>query len=1425
MNPLRAVVVAVGRFSSDVPAGDEAGYGFAGWPPLSFVYDLAPRVGRALADCSYEVVELVDPDRRQFRDAVESAIEQGSSVVHIISHGRASEKDPTRLDVVPASGGFEIGMNVTEWVSAAEHAGRPVLFLLDLCRSGRAARLPFMLQLAGWDTSVWVIAAAGSRQDAFDGRFSSAVAEALEQLTVDGLGTDPSRPYVSFSTFARSVGRRIESMPGIPQRVHASVLDPAQDEPVVPFFRNPRHVDDPRQRAREALEPSLRVFADDLDEVLDARHFRDRVGAHFTGRHRELRALTAWLDGEARGAPALTIVTGSPGVGKSALIGALVCAAHPALAAGASALRDRLGELERPRVDEDLAAVHARQRRLSEVMASLGRQLRSPEPPGGWTPPRLIEALGKRTRSPAIVLDALDEALDPTALMTVLLIPLAQTRRPGGGPLCRLLVGMRPWEEFAPLRELAEPGAGVVDLDRVRPAELRDDLRDYIRARLGDLPGYPGTRVADAAAARLVPGTADRHSWGEFLVAAVFCRYLASVPPPADAAAAERLGETVPQSLPAVLELDLAAQAGGPAVRAVLAAFAFAKGDGLPAELAASVALAFGGVGATEALLATGRFYLRTAVDRDGVTLYRLFHQGLADYLRRHPRRPARWDEDAAAPSVVRDYAGVVFDRLTRAYTSAPAGSSPWQLAPPYLLRHAIQHAAEADRVDDLLLDADFLVHAEPATLGPELRNAGSGDAQLVAAVYRTSASVHRQATPPDRRWLLAIDALRYQADTLAARIAPMAAGRWQPWWATGSKLSKALRDTLTGHAGPVNAVACATIKGRDVAVTAGRDGTVRIWDLASAEQVGHSLTGHRGSVDRIVVPPGAGRPLAVSGGRDGTVRVWDLAHGEQDGPPLAEVAGSVTALTCGSAGDGVAVVVAGDRAGHARAWTLPDRLPYGTPIRGAAGAVTALAWIAQQDGPVVIVGDRSPTVGAYRLGNGRLLDRTSVDAGPVTVAFARAASIGSTDVLLVDGRDGLVLVRFSWQGLFSANVGTSGEQAVAVSEATVDADSFVIRGTRPGTVELALPDFFRSREKHLVRRLHGHAGQVRDIAVTSVSGRTVAVTAGDDETVRVWDLVRGIEEKDVAQGHVGTVTAAACVRGLAVTGGRDGRILAWDLPSGEAVGRSNRNKPTKNWWERDAPEPSQGHVGPVKAIAAATLAGKPVAVSAGRDRTLRRWRLPSVRQIGPAMLGHQGPVNTVAVIRVDGADVAVSGGEDAKLLRWEVETGRRIGRPLAGHTAPVTAVAGGVVGGLPVAVSAGRDGSIVLWDVPAGQEIRRAAAGTVTGIGTAEVDGTVIAFTAGADGAVRLWELATLSPIGPAMTGHTGHISATTFVRKGNEAFVATGARDRTMRFWDPRSRRCADQLIFPSPLQCATAAADGSLLVCADWEVIVLR
>jgi WD40 repeat protein len=82
------------------------------------------------------------------------------------------------------------------------------------------------------------------------------------------------------------------------------------------------------------------------------------------------------------------------------------------------------------------------------------------------------------------------------------------------------------------------------------------------------------------------------------------------------------------------------------------------------------------------------------------------------------------------------------------------------------------------------------------------------------------------------------------------------------------------LEAELTGHTDTVLAVR--TDPTGRFAITGGLDGTVRVWDLPTGEQV-RILTEPHGSVQTVCVTPDG---LVAAAGSDATVRLWDLATG-----------------------------------------------------------------------------------------------------------------------------------------------------------------------------------------------------------------------------------------------------------------------------------------------------------------------------------------------------------------------------------------------------------------------------------------------------------------------------------------------------------------------------------------------------------------
>ncbi|WP_223835735.1 WD40 repeat domain-containing protein [Streptomyces venezuelae] len=318
---------------------------------------------------------------------------------------------------------------------------------------------------------------------------------------------------------------------------------------------------------------------------------------------------------------------------------------------------------------------------------------------------------------------------------------------------------------------------------------------------------------------------------------------------------------------------------------------------------------------------------------------------------------------------------------------------------------------------------------------------------------------------------------------------------------------------------------------------------------------------------------------------------------------------------------------------------------------------------------------------------------------------------------------------------------------------------------------------------------LSGHTGSVYAVACAELGGRPLAVTTGQDGTVRVWDLATGRTVGRPLTGHTGSVHAVACTeldgRPLAVTTGQDGTVRVWDLATGRTVGR-----------------PLTGHTGSVHAVACTELDGRPLAVTTGEDGTVRVWDLATGHAIGSPLTGHTGWVQAVACTRLDGRPIAVTGGYDRTVRLWDLATGHAVGRPLAGHTGPVHAVACTERDGRPVAVTTGQDRTARVWDLAAGHAVGKPLTGHtgwVHAVACTERDGLPVAVTTGEDGTVRLWDLATGDTIGKPLTGHSGAVHAVACTAlDGRPVAVTTGANDKTARVWDLDARHTVGEALF---------------------------
>ena len=283
----------------------------------------------------------------------------------------------------------------------------------------------------------------------------------------------------------------------------------------------------------------------------------------------------------------------------------------------------------------------------------------------------------------------------------------------------------------------------------------------------------------------------------------------------------------------------------------------------------------------------------------------------------------------------------------------------------------------------------------------------------------------------------------------------------------------------------------------------------------------------------------------------------------------------------------------------------------------------------------------------------------------------------------------------------------------------------------------IAIPGILRGAEPDpapasIEPTLTGHTNRVYAVATTHLDGRPIAISGGDDRTLRMWDLATGQQIGQPLTGHTGSINGMATTqldgRPIAISASGDNTLRIWNLTTGQPIG-----------------QPFTGHTLSIETVAATRLGDRPIAISGGSDNTLRMWDLASGQQIGQPLTGHTNRVDAVTTTQLDARPIAISGGADRSVRVWDLTTGQQIGQPLTGHTDVVRAVTTTQLDGRPIAISGSADGSLRIWDLTTSQQIGQPLTGHinyVTALASTELDGRPIAISASRDFTLRVWDL-----------------------------------------------------------------------------------
>ena len=1114
------------------------------------------------------------------------------------------------------------------------------------------------------------------------------------------------------------------------------------------------------------------------DDPEARRHWRPRArgvaveserGNRFRGRTAALRAITTWL---VRPEPDRTVllITGSPGVGKSAVLGRVVTTADSVFAAELpaddNAIRAALGSVA--------CAVHVKGKTARDVALEIARAASAALPDHARDLAAAVrQALSEHPRRRFnIIIDALDEATDTREIRLIInaiVLPLAETCSDLG---FQIVVGTRRRDDSGDLLAAMASAATIIDLDTEQYFD-EDDLTAYALATL-QLTGdeRSASPYADAVAAEPVARRIARLAVRNFLVAGLVARTRGMH----DRQSADPATLTFTPSVASALNdyIDKAPSVEGVAALDALTCLAFAQAPGLPLTLWHLLMNALG-MPVTETGLArfarssAANFLVEISGTEESRT-YRLYHQALNDALLRGrlEYRPRADDERVITGALLRQ-----------------GRAAGWATAGAYLRQSLPYHADRAAMVDDLLNDDQYLLYADLRRLIPVARNARTATSRA-RMLYLTPQAI--PATAEQRAGLFNIT---QALERLGSSLDPAPASSLRVLWARATPQGE--RTICEGHTDKVRAVCPIVVDGRTLLASAAHDGSVRIWDPITGEEE-LVLEGHRDRVFAVCAITVGDTPLLASGSADYTVRLWDPVAGRQL-KALSGHHGWIRGL-CSVTVDGQDIVASASKDHTVRLWD-PGTGADLHVLRGHTGEVKAVCQIRADGESLVASASDDKTV--------RIWDPRTGE--PRHVLQGHTGWITAVCPVIAEGKPQLASIGNDYRGIRLWDPVAGLERRTIGNASSGDAMCAIDCGDRTllavaNMREISLWDLATGEQ---AGRLDGHDEQILGLCTVSVMGKTMLASASLDHTVRIWDLDQYQQQRAV-EGDPFWIFGLCSVNvhgrpALAtVSADPDKRACLWDAATGEVL------------------RVLEGHTNQVHGVCTVTAGRQNLLATGGSDHAVRLWDLEAGVQVRALQIDRFTP-HSLCTVTAKGRQLLAAGG-DHEVNLWDPRKGKHL-RTLRGHTSWVYGVCTLNVAGRPLLASAGWD-EVIIWDPLTGRQEDgiEPHSGRMYDVCQIDIEGRPVLAIAIDDGTIALWDLLAEEQYG-SISGHTGAVNSVDVVNLRGQSLLASTGSDRWVHLSDPATGGIVAALPVHSPAHACTRVAD-SLVIGLDSGLI---